>query len=122
MAAKLENKVNSSESYTNPKPKTAVNGRSEYEHILGTETLTSNYHFSFGAPSSAIMAKLRPLLTEATKQCMVRFLKTFTVLSGAASSISEGAIFIYSCSGQLSSFEIDLILLCSHHCTGLKVV
>ena len=29
--------------------------------------------------------------------------------SGAASSISGGAIFIYSCSGQLSSFEIKLI-------------
>ena len=29
--------------------------------------------------------------------------------SGAASSISEGAIFIYSCSGQLSSFEIKSI-------------
>ena len=38
--------------------------------------------------------------------------------SGAASSISEGAIFIYSCSGQLSSFEIDLIskeLNCPEH-------
>ena len=33
-----------------------------------------------------------------------------TVTSGAASSISEGAIFICSCSGQLSYFEIDLIL------------
>ena len=32
-----------------------------------------------------------------------------TAISGAASSISEGDIFIYSCSGQLSSFEIDLI-------------
>ena len=92
MAAKLENKVNSSESYTNPKPKTAINGRSKYEDILGTETLTNNYHFSFGAPSSAMMAKLRPLLTEATKQCMVRF--------------------------KLSLYY----LLCSHHCTVLKVV
>ena len=39
-------------------------------------------------------------------------------ISGAASSISEGAIFIYSCSGQLSSFEIDLIskeLNCPEH-------
>ena len=38
--------------------------------------------------------------------------------SGASSSISEGAIFIYSCSGQLSSFEIDLIskeLNCPEH-------
>ena len=37
---------------------------------------------------------------------------------GAAISISEGAIFIYSCSGQLSSFEIDLIskeLNCPEH-------
>ena len=31
------------------------------------------------------------------------------VFSGAASSISEGAIFIYSCSGQLSPFEIKSI-------------
>ena len=39
-------------------------------------------------------------------------------ISGAASSISGGAIFIYSCSGQLSSFEIDLIskeLNCPEH-------
>ena len=39
-------------------------------------------------------------------------------ISGAASSISEGAIFIYSCSGQLCSFEIDLIskeLNCAEH-------
>ena len=39
-------------------------------------------------------------------------------ISGAASSISEGDIFIYSCSGQLSSFEIDLIskeLNCQEH-------
>ena len=40
--------------------------------------------------------------------------------SGAASSISGGGggIFIYSCSGQLSSFEIDLIskeLNCPEH-------
>ena len=38
--------------------------------------------------------------------------------SGAASSISEGAIFIYSCSGQLSSFEIKSIskeLNCPEH-------
>ena len=41
-----------------------------------------------------------------------------TTYSGAASSISGGAIFIYSCSGQLSSFEIDLIskeLNCPEH-------
>ena len=40
------------------------------------------------------------------------------MFSGVASSISEGAIFIYSCSGQLSSFEIDLIskeLNCPEH-------
>ena len=38
--------------------------------------------------------------------------------SGVASSISEGDIFIYSCSGQLSSFEIDFIskeLNCPEH-------
>ena len=29
--------------------------------------------------------------------------------SGVASSISEGDIFIYLCSAQLTSFEIDLI-------------
>ena len=34
---------------------------------------------------------------------------TSNLASGVASSISEGEIFIYSCSGQLSSFEIDLI-------------
>ena len=32
-----------------------------------------------------------------------------TIISGVASSISEGDIFIYSCSAQLKSFEIDLI-------------
>ena len=41
------------------------------------------------------------------------------IASGAASSISGGgAIFIYSCSGQLNSFEIDLIskeLNCPEH-------
>ena len=30
-------------------------------------------------------------------------------ISGVASSISEGDIFIYLCSAQLTSFEIDLI-------------
>ena len=30
-------------------------------------------------------------------------------VSGVASSISEGDIFIYLCSAQLTSFEIDLI-------------
>ena len=38
-----------------------------------------------------------------------RELSTMTGYSGVASSISEGDIFIYSCSEQLSSFEIDLI-------------
>ena len=43
---------------------------------------------------------------------------SYGYFSGAASSISEGAIFTYSCSGQLSSFEIDLIskeLNCPEH-------
>ena len=38
--------------------------------------------------------------------------------SGAASSISEGDIFIYSCSSQLISFEIDSIskeINCAEH-------
>ena len=49
------------------------------------------------------------------------FWKTLEIVdmsSGAGSSISGGAIFIYSCSGQLSSFEIDLIskeLNCPEH-------
>ena len=39
-------------------------------------------------------------------------------LSGVASSISEGDIFIYSCSAQLISFEIDSIskeVNCAEH-------
>ena len=32
-----------------------------------------------------------------------------SVCSGVTSSISEGEIFIYACSAQLSSFEIKLI-------------
>ena len=40
------------------------------------------------------------------------------VISGIASSISEGGIFIYLCSAQLTSFEIDLIskeINCAEH-------
>ena len=39
-------------------------------------------------------------------------------LSGVASSINEGDIFIYSCSAQLISFEIESIskeIICAKH-------
>ena len=57
---------------------------------------------------------LRPL----DKICMVGLSMGMSESSGAASSISEGDIFIYSCSGQLSSFEIKSIskeLICPEH-------
>ena len=39
-------------------------------------------------------------------------------VSGVASAISEGDVFIYSCSAQLSSFEVDSIskeINCAEH-------
>ena len=45
-------------------------------------------------------------------------MKVIVISSGVASSISEGDIFIYSCSAQLISFEIESIskeINCAEH-------
>ena len=56
---------------------------------------------------------------EGNSRCRVfiGLLKTF-VFSGVASAISQGDIFIYSCSVQLISFEVDSIskeINCAEH-------
>ena len=43
------------------------------------------------------------------KILFINTMSYYFVASGVASSISEGDIFIYLCSAQLTSFEIDLI-------------
>ena len=44
--------------------------------------------------------------------------ETYVTVSGVASAISEGDIFIYSCSAQLISYEVDSIskeINCAEH-------
>ncbi len=59
----------SSDSHTKPKRRTAVNGRFAFEDLR--EITPDTLEFGIGAPSFAMMAKLKPLLAEATKQRMV---------------------------------------------------
>ena len=60
------------------KPKTAVNGRCGFED-LGV-IVPNTLNFSMGALPHAMMAKLKPLLVEATKQRMVCLL-SFTLVT-----------------------------------------
>ena len=64
--AAIASEINSI-SHLKPKPKTAVNGRCQFEDY----GVAVPYDFAKGALSSAIMAKLRPLLAEATRVRMV---------------------------------------------------
>ena len=52
-----------------PKPRTAVNGRFGFEDLR--ELIPGTIEFGIGAPSFSMLAKLKPLLAEATKQRMV---------------------------------------------------
>ena len=67
-----------SDSHAKPKSRTAVNGRFAFEDLR--EITPETLEFGIGAPSFAMMAKLKPLLAEATKQRMVRYICTLLVI------------------------------------------
>lgn len=61
--------ANSTHLNAKPKPRTAVNGRFAFEDLR--EIVPGSLEFGIGAPTFEMMAKLKPLLIEATKQRMV---------------------------------------------------
>jgi hypothetical protein len=71
MAASVPKATSGSEvnSDTKPKARTAVNGRCLFDDLGILEP--DVFNFSMGAPSFTMMARLKPLFVEATKQRMV---------------------------------------------------
>ena len=75
--------ANTKDSERLPKPRTAVNGRFGFEDLR--EIIPDTIEFGIGAPSFSMMAKLKPLLTEATRQRMVSNIIVISWLSSQTS-------------------------------------